>query len=204
MGVGRAAYDGRHVRRAPAVGVAGCRRTTITSVRPPVDESRLREFLTRLGELSKGPGRVYLTGGATALAFDWRKATVDIDIRLDPEPEGAFEAIARLKDELGVNVELASPADFLPELPGWRERSLFIARFGDIDAFHYDPYAQALSKIERAHERDLADVRAMLADGLVEPERLRELFAAIRPQLVRFPAVEPEALAGRLEEALGD
>jgi hypothetical protein len=173
-------------------------------VRPPVDESRLREFLTRLGELSTGPGRLYLTGGATALAFKWRAATVDIDLRLDPEPEGAFEAIARLKEELGVNVELASPADFLPELPGWRERSLFIGRFGEIDAFHYDPYAQALSKIERAHERDLADVRRMLADGLVESERLRELFAAIRSRLLRYPAVEPEVLAARLGEVLGD
>jgi len=173
-------------------------------VRPPVDESRLREFLTRLGELSRGSGQAYLTGGATALAFRWRAATVDIDLRLDPEPEGAFEAIARLKDELGVNVELASPADFLPELPGWRERSLFVGRFGEIDVFHYDPYAQALSKIERAHERDLADVRSMLAEGLVEPERLRELFAAIRPRLVRYPAVEPEVLADRLEEVLGE
>lgn len=172
-------------------------------MRPLVDERRLHEFLTRLGQLARGPGRIYLTGGATALAFKWRAATVDIDLRLDPEPEGAFEAIARLKDELGVNVELASPADFLPELPGWRERSLFIGRFGEIDAFHYDPYAQALAKIERAHERDLADVRAMLADGLVEPARLRELFAAIRPGLVRFPAVEPEVLEARVEELLG-
>jgi hypothetical protein len=26
-------------------------------------------------------------------------------------------------ERLGFNVELASPPDFIPELPGWRERS---------------------------------------------------------------------------------
>ncbi|MCZ7683003.1 MAG: hypothetical protein M5U28_31025 [Sandaracinaceae bacterium] len=63
-------------------------------------------------------------GGATAITYGWRELTIDIDLRLDPEPPGAFEAIARLKDELDVNVELASPMDFLPEVPGWRERSV--------------------------------------------------------------------------------
>lgn len=66
-------------------------------VRPPVDERRLREFLTRLGELSRGPGRLYLTDGATALTFQWRDATVDIDLRLDPEPDayGRYNALLR-------------------------------------------------------------------------------------------------------------
>lgn len=57
-----------------------------------------------------------ILGGATALLAGWRTATVDLDLKLDPEPEGAFAAIAQIKEELGVNVELASPAEFLPEL----------------------------------------------------------------------------------------
>ena len=36
----------------------------------------------------------------------WRSATVDLDLKLDPEPEGVFAAIARIKEELDVNVEL--------------------------------------------------------------------------------------------------
>ena len=64
---------------------------------------------------------------------------------------------------------------------------------------HYDFYAQALAKVERGHARDLADVRAMLERGLVEPARLRELFAAIEPMLYRFPAVDPPTFRAALE-----
>lgn len=173
-------------------------------MRPPIDEQRLRGFLEQFGRRVRGDGRLYLTGGATALLYGWRTTTVDIDLRLDPEPNGAFEAIRELKDELGVNVELASPADFLPPLPGWRERSLFVGRFGTVDVFHYDPYSQALGKIERGHERDLSDVQAMLARGLIDAARLRELYAQIRPQLIRYPAVEAAVLDTRVREVLGD
>jgi hypothetical protein len=69
--------------------------------------------------------------------------TIDIDIKPEPEPAGLFEAIALLKDELDVNVKLASPDQFIPALPGWRERSLFIAIHGLVEFFHYDPYGQA-------------------------------------------------------------
>jgi hypothetical protein len=55
------------------------------------------------------------------------------------------------------NIELAAPDDFIPPLPGWEEWSIFIARRGKIDFYHYDLYAQALAKIERGHARDLAD-----------------------------------------------
>lgn len=43
--------------------------------------------------------------------------TIDVDLKADPEPSGFFEAIAILKDELSVNIELANPSDFIPELP---------------------------------------------------------------------------------------
>ena len=56
-------------------------------------------------------------GGCTAVSVGWRTNTIDIDLALDPKPPGAFEAIRILKEELDVNVELASPADFIPPLP---------------------------------------------------------------------------------------
>ena len=94
-------------------------------------------------------------------------------------------------DELDLNVELASPDDFIPAIPGWRERSLFIARHGLVDFFHYDPYGQALSKLQRKHDRDLIDVEALVQHGLIERERLREMFIQIEPDLIRYPAIDP-------------
>lgn len=52
-------------------------------------------------------------------------------------------------ERLSVNVELASPLDFLPPLPGWRDRSRFRFRAGNLEVFDFDPYSQALAKLER-------------------------------------------------------
>ncbi len=132
--------------------------------------------------------------GETAVLFGWRSMTVDIDLAADPEPAGLFEAIAKIKDQHSVNVELASPADFIPELPGWRDRCLFIARHGEVDFYHYDPYAQALAKIERGHARDRLDVNEMIDRGLVERIQLLDLFQRIENELIRFPSIDPNHL----------
>jgi hypothetical protein len=157
------------------------------------DKSRIESFMAAMGKRVRGQGRIYLTGGATAVLHGWRTTTIDIDIKPDPEPAGLFEAIALLKDELEVNVELASPDHFIPALPGWHERSLFIANHGLIEFFHYDPYGQALAKLQRGHERDLRDIQCFLRDGLIQMDRLRELFDLIEPQLIRYPAIDPAA-----------
>jgi hypothetical protein len=168
-------------------------------MRPPVDIARLNDFMSAMGRKTKGSGRIYLTGGATALLHGWRPMTVDVDIKADPEPSGFFESIASIKDELSLNVELASPSDFIPELPEWRERSLFVSRHGLLDFYHYDPYSQALSKLERGHSRDLADVEAMLRDELIRKDLLLELFLEIEPMLIRYPSLDPKSFRSIVE-----
>ena len=125
--------------------------------RDVVDREKLAKLMDSLGRSAKGPGRIYFVGGASALLIGWRDLTIDVDIKLDPEPAAIFEAIARLKENLDVNIELASPEQFIPPLPGWRDRSLYIDRRGEVDFFHYDFYGQALAKIERSHGKDIED-----------------------------------------------
>lgn len=153
-----------------------------------------------LGSGVNGPGRIYLTGGATAVLHNWREMTIDIDIKPDPEPPGLFEALARLKDELDINVELASPDQFIPAIAGWRERSLFIAQHGPVSFYHYDPYGQALSKLQRGHDRDLRDVMSLWESGLIEKSRLWEMFREIEPLLIRYPAIDPASFRGKVRK----
>lgn len=160
-------------------------------MRSESDKQRIERFMIALGARVRGPGRIYFTGGTTAVLHAWREMTVDIDLKADPEPAGLFEAIASLKDELDVNIELASPEDFIPAVPGWRERSLFIVRHGALDFFHYDPCSQALAKLQRGYDRDMSDVKAMVENGLVTGEKLREMFALVEPDLIRYPAIDP-------------
>jgi hypothetical protein len=168
-------------------------------VRGRADADRLSRFMSALGRAAEADARVYFTGGATAVLLGWRPSTLDADIRIVPDSDPLLRAIPRLKEELQLNVELACPSDFIPELPGWAERSPFIRRDGKVSFHHYDFYAQALSKIERAHTQDRADVREMLIRGLVKPARLRELFAAIEPQLYRYPAIKASSFRQAVE-----
>ncbi len=160
--------------------------------------------MRELGRRARGPGRIYLIGGASALLEGWRSITVDVDLKLDPEPPGIFEAIGRLKNELDVNVELVSPGQFLPPLPDWKSRSTFVEKHGQVEFFHYDFRAQALSKLARGFERDLGDVRAMLARHLVSRDELTEALDTIRPDLIRYPALDREAFERRVRKFLAE
>jgi hypothetical protein len=172
-------------------------------VRAPADAAVLGRFMAALGREAERETRVYFTGGASAVILGWRASTLDADIEVVPESDALLRAVPRLKEELQLNVELASPAQFIPELPGWAERSPFIRCEGRVSFHHYDFYAQALAKIERGHAQDRGDVEEMLRRGLVEPARLREMFAAITPQLYRYPALDETQFRRALDEVLG-
>lgn len=160
----------------------------------------LNEFMKELAAAARSPGRVYFTGGATALLLGFREQTIDVDLKLDPEPEGAFEAIAVLKNRLQLNVELASPSDFIPAPEDWRERSQHIATMGAVGFYHFDFSLQALAKLERGHAQDLRDVTDLVGGRYVSLDELKRRFAQIEPGLLRYPAVDPQHFKQRLED----
>ena len=156
-----------------------------------------------LGAAAGSPARIYFTGGATAVLLGWRPATIDVDLRIFPESDALLRAIPALKDSLEINVELASPADFIPELPGWETRSIFISQEGKVSFYHYDLYAQALAKAERSHAQDIADVREMLRSRRIDPQTAIEYFQQIEPRLYLYPAIDPASFRRSLNAILG-
>ena len=159
-------------------------------MRQPVTAANLQAFMKALAAAANAPSRVFLVGGATAVLFGWRTSTIDIDLKIVPESDEILRSLPALKERLHLNIELASPDDFIPELPGWEERSRFIQQVGKLAFFHYDFYAQALAKIERGHQIDLQDVHELIARELIEPSRLLDLFAAIEDQVYRYPELD--------------
>lgn len=172
------------------------------AMRSALDSSKLQLLLRELGLRARSPGKIYLTGGASALLEGWRDSTVDVDLKLEPEPGGIFQAIAELKNRLDVNIELASPDQFLPSLADWDAHSRFVTRHGKVEFYHYDFRAQALAKLARAHERDLLDVSAMIDRQLVSAEEIKSAFEEIRPQLIRFPGLDAEVFEKRVFDFL--
>lgn len=171
-------------------------------MRPPVDRERLRALAEMLGRAAQERTVVYLTGGATAVLEGWRASTLDVDLRFDPDSDALLRLLPRLKEELKVNVELASPPDFIPELPGWQERSPVVIEVGNVQVRNFDPYSQALSKIERGFNQDLEDVESMLTGGLVQRDRLLAFYEQIEPELYRYPAIEPAAFRAKVSRVV--
>jgi len=172
-------------------------------MRELADAANIERFMQALGRAAKVEGRVYLTGGATAVLQGWRVNTIDVDIKVIPDQDELLREIPKLKERLNLNVELAAPSDFIPVSDGWEERSPLIERVGKISFHHFDPVAQALSKAERGHEQDLLDIKQMLARGLVDPAKALAQFESIEPELYRFPAIDPASFRRTVIELFG-
>jgi hypothetical protein len=160
---------------------------------------RIRGFLARLGQHAPEPATAYLTGGSTAVLLGWRDSTVDIDLKLVPDSDAILRMIPPLKEELEVNVELASPDLFIPVPPGWEEHSPLEMTEGRLTVRHFDLTAQAVAKLERGHARDLDDVQTMLDRQLVSRQGVLAYLDEIEPDLYRFPAVDPPTLRRAVE-----
>ena len=178
------------------------------SLRPDVSRDDIERFLQQFGQLSQQPGRLYLAGGAELVHGGIRgegATTFDIDLRIDVGDESAAETLIRqLMRQLSINVELASPADFIPLPSDWQTRSPFVGRYGNTDVFYFDYYALALSKIARGTSRDLSDVLLLAQNGLIQRDVLETASQQILPQLGhgRFFNIDPVTFAEQYAAAL--
>jgi len=172
-------------------------------MREVADAERIRQFMRVFGAAAETATRVYFTGGATAVLLGWRASTIDVDIKVEPDTDALFRAIPHIKEALHLNVELASPVDFIPVPSGWQDRSPFIAQEGKASFHHFDPCAQALAKVERGHRQDLEDVREMLGRGLIDPARAWDYFASIEAEFFRYPAVDAASFRRSAEGVFG-
>jgi hypothetical protein len=168
-------------------------------MRALADTAAIERFMRALGHEATAPVRVYFTGGATAVLQGWRASTIDVNIKFRPEHDELYRAIPRLKEQLHINVEIASPDDFVPVRDEWTDRSPFIEQDGSVSFHHFDLYAQALAKVERGHDRDLGDISEMIRRGLVDPGTLLEYFAAIEPKIYRYPAIDAPSFRAAVE-----
>lgn len=171
-------------------------------MRQKLTAARLDEFMRALGSGVTDAARVYLVGGASSVLLGWRDSTIDVDLKLVPENDEILRKLPSLKERLQLNIELASPDDFIPPLPGWQERSRFIRQEGKLTFLHYDFYAQALAKIERDHEIDRQDVHDLINSNLIESKQLLDLFSQIEDLLYRYPALDAASFRRAVESVV--
>jgi hypothetical protein len=172
-------------------------------VRHSLTRASLQDLMKELAR-SAPPGRpyrVYLVGGGTAVSAGWRESTIDADLYCDHQE--IFHDIQRIKERLQLNIEFVRPEDFVPALPGTGARHLFIENIGSVSFFHYDPYAQLLSKIVRGFRRDMLDAENFIAGRMVDAERFRALVGEIpESAYARYPALSRDAVVDAVEQFL--
>ena len=149
----------------------------------------------------RGSYRVYFVGGGTAVYLGWRRSSIDVVLYSDQDV--VFRNIQEIKERLNINIEFARPEDFVPPLKGTTNRHVFIDTVGAITFYHYDPYAQLLSKVVRGFQRDLDDAREFISSGIVDPRKLRSLVAAIPDSAyARYPSVSRGGIENAIETFL--
>ena len=178
---------------APVVRLAEedvqCEGESEMSMWPNVDKRQIENFLRNLGRTFRKPGRLYLVGGAALVHAGLRSGStqgIDVEVHAADEDE-MMDVIRRLKDTLKINIEFASPGDFIPLPSQWEMNARYIARYGAIDVFYFDFYSIALSKIERGSTRDINDVKLLLQQGIITLQGLDTAYNEILPRVGKRP-----------------
>jgi hypothetical protein len=172
-------------------------------MRALADRERIATLMHAIGNAAEHRTRIYLLGGTTAVLMGWRSTTVDVDFVMRPEGDAVLRALPAIKETLQINIETASPLDFIPIPIGWEDRGVFIQRVGHVEFSHFDLVGQALAKVERGHRQDIEDVRAMLDRQVITREAARDYFAQIEPLLYRFPSIDPKTFRAAVDDAFG-
>ncbi|MBI2939559.1 MAG: hypothetical protein HYY04_03905 [Chloroflexi bacterium] len=171
-------------------------------MREPADRARLDRFLRELGRQMRRPIRVYLVGGTVLVDLGLRDATLDIDYTVradDPAATADFERVVpTLKDRLNVNVEPASPEDFMPVRRNAIEASPYKRSYGPVSVYYYDLVSTVLAKAARGSERDVADVEALVRSGLVDWDEVERAWQEVRSRPSGWLRYTPDEVEQRL------
>jgi hypothetical protein len=132
-----------------------------------------------------------------------RSATLDIDYAADADDPAALadleHAIRLLKNELDVNVEPASPADFLPVPSSALARSRFVGRYGSLSVYYYHLASLVIAKVARSFEQDLDDAEQLVRTGEVTWHEITDTWAEMRERPTGWLRYEPDDVERRLD-----
>ena len=171
------------------------------SMRNNVAKADIEQFLKSLGKTFHKSGRLYLAGGAALVHMGLRPGvTMDIDVAVETGDEDEMiTAIRRIVTQMQINVEFASPGDFIPLPTQWMAQARYVGRYGQIDVFYFDFYSLALSKISRGSDRDLVDVKLLLQQHAITLEGLDAACSEVLPRMGKRPYinVNPQRFAER-------
>ncbi len=169
----------------------------------PLNDAALLPLLAELGRRLPQPARLFLLGGGALLLLGSPRPTLDLDYLGDDLHKADWQiSLERLAGELKIDLEAVPLERFIPLPPGASLRHIFVQRFDQLEVYIFDPYAIALSKIERGFDNDLDDVVFLIRSGYVDLDRLSEMLAAAMQRAAEYD-LHPDTARQHLEVVRG-
>ncbi|MGH2461227.1 MAG: DUF6036 family nucleotidyltransferase [Chloroflexota bacterium] len=173
-------------------------------MREYAERSRIDHFLRTLGRRLSFPIRLYLVGGSIIVDLGLRAATLDLGYVVDADDTRALEDFERLipvlKNELQINVEPASPADFIPVPANVLARSPYVRSYGKVSVYYYDLPSVVISKVARGAERDLADIESLVQTGAVTWQKVEDTWQEMRKSPRGWLRHDPAEIERKLQK----
>ncbi len=152
-----------------------------------VTRQDIREFLERLGKRYPKPATLHLLGGSALILLGSSRDTLDIDYVGDDIQKNEFqETLEKVAEELELETEAVPIERFIPLPEGSEQRKIHIGQFGKVNVYITDPYAIALSKLDRGKDTDLEDLVFLIQNNQIELEELEEMLMKALPLAGKF------------------
>ena len=138
-----------------------------------IAEETILTFLAEVGRRYSRPTDLLLLGGSALCLLGSPRPTLDIDYVGDDLAKTDLQlVIDQVAQETGLEVEAVPISGFVPLPEDSDKRNLRIGQFGAVQVFVLDPYAIALSKIDRGFDSDIEDVVFLIHRSFVQFEQL--------------------------------
>ena len=115
------------------------------------------------------------------------RPTLDIDyIGNDLQKDNLQIVMDEVANEMGFDVDAVPVHGVIPLLPGGQKRNILVGNFGKIEVSIIDPYAIALSKLDRGFDTDIEDIIFLIQRGLITLPLLEKVMQDALPRASEF------------------
>lgn len=160
---------------------------------------KLEAFLAELGLRYPKTAQLHLIGGSALILLGSPRPTLDVDYVGDDLQKDEFQRIIdEVAREMHIEVDAVPIEGFIPLSADAQERNLEVGRFGNLHVYVFDPYAIALSKIDRGFDTDIEDIVFLIRRGDVDLHKLELLVYAALEQAGEF-GFDPKSMFDHLD-----
>jgi hypothetical protein len=139
-----------------------------------------------LGKRLESQTSFYLIGGSALILLGASRETINIDSIIENSDKNIQKILKELSNEMRKDLEYVALDEFIPLPAKSEQRHHFIGRYGKVDAYNFDPYNNALSKLDRGFESDIEDVVFLIKQGWASLPQLEQTVIDAIPQAEEF------------------